>query len=154
MATEEIIKIADEVVRLINEAAIPGVGGDPAVSAERDYLPDAELPDLAETQVIVVPGTIGTSILTRDAHRFDYEVHIGVRRKVSTTSTGELDSMVSLTRQLLDVVRSSEVVVAGLPAGRPTSARIDPMFDPETLRESSVFFSIIRATYPATRKVI
>jgi len=154
VATEEIIQIADEVVRLINEAAVPGIGADPAVVASRAYLPDADIPELAETQAVVVPGTIGTELATRDAHRFDYEVHIGVRRKVSTSANTEIDAMIAITRQLLDIVRSGAVAVPGLPAGRPTVARIDPIFDPETLRESGVFFSIIRATYPATRKVI
>lgn len=151
MATEEIIQIADEVVRLINEAAIPGISTDPAVEAERRYLPDAELPDLAETEVVVVPGTIGATLATRDAHRIDYEVHVGVRRRTETDD--EIDSMMELSRRVLDVVRSGRVEVDGLSASRATVVVIDPIYEPEVLRTSRVFFSIIRATYPATRKV-
>jgi len=149
---DETVQLCDEVARLITEAAIAGLGGDPAVEAISDIQPDDELPDLSATKVDVVPGNIDIEPITRDAHKFIYRVDVGIRRRVS--SLAERRGMSGLVRDVCDVVRSSRVVVVSLQSQLPIAVAVNPVFDPELLRETGVYFSVIQAQYLSTRRMI
>ena len=75
-----VIDIADAVVAELNAA--PAGTFDPVFTAVRRVLPEFDLAELAELKVTVVPKAVEITGATRSVGQFDFQVDIGVQKKL------------------------------------------------------------------------
>lgn len=138
-----IVDIADAVAAELNAA--PAGTFDPAFTAMRRVLPEFELSDLAELKVTVVPKAIEISASSRSGGQSDFQIDIGVQKKLGK----DLDTEVATLCELVDTIASylRRRTISGAPTVAWVRTRNDPIYAPEHLAEQRVFTSVLSLTY-------
>ena len=139
-----IVDVADAVAAGLNAGSFSV-----QFTAVRKYLPAAELADLAEVQVTVVPKSADISTATRDSSYFDCTIDVGVQKKLEADEPAELDSLVNLTEQIIDCLRTKRL--EAMPEAAWLSIAHEPVFAPEHLDQERVFTSVVSVTYRVRR---
>jgi hypothetical protein len=145
--TAPIIDIADAVVAALNAAANPDPPvGEPAFSqpftAVRKVLPAYELADLAGVHVTVVPKGVDVTGASRSACQHDFQVDVGVQRKLGTDLEGETAAMLVLVDGIATFLRRRAMAAAAW-----VRSANEPVYSPDHLAEKRLFTSVLTVTY-------
>ena len=138
-----IIDIADAVTAELNAA--PAGTFDPAFTAVRRVLPEFELSELAELRVTVVPKAVEISGSTRAVGQFDFQIDIGVQKKLGKDLDAEVATLCGLMDALAGYLRRRPLAAALHAAWVRTQN--DPVYAPEHLAEQRTFTSVLTVTY-------
>lgn len=140
----KIIQIADAVVADLNAATFV-----PHFTATRDYVPAAELPDLATLRVTVVPKGLAAEPASRTTAATTYQVDIGVQKKLPTDAAAvkvEADALMLLVQKIVEFLNRSRPTAAG---ASWVGTENDPIFSPEHFEELRQFTGVITVSYHA-----
>lgn len=113
----------------------------------RRVLPLFELTDLSDLQVTVVPKAVGIMALSRSESQFDFEVDIGVQKKLGSDLDTEVASLLDLVEEIVDYMRQRSLTAAAYVKWVQTAN--DPVYAPGHLLEKRTFTSIVTLTYRA-----
>lgn len=138
-----IVELADAVVAHLN-----GGSFQTPVSAQRQYLPQFALPEMAELHVTVVPKGLAIGSLDRSRDTYDYELDVAVQQKTDG-STEQLDELLALVEQIADRFRTPQL--ATYPAARCTAVKNVPIYAQEHLHELHQFTSVLTLTFRVLR---
>ena len=138
-----IIDIADAVVAELNAA--PAGTFDPAFTAARRVLPEFALPELAELKVTAVPKAVEAGGSTRSAGQFDFQIDIGVQKKLGRDLDAEVAALCGLVDAIAGYLRRRPLAAA--PHAVWVRTRNDPVYAPEHLAENRTFTSVLTVTY-------
>ena len=138
-----IIDIADAVVTELNAA--PAGTFDPAFTAARRVLPEFDLAELAELRVTVVPKAVEISGSTRSVGQFDFQVDIGVQKKLGKDLDTETAGLCGLVDGIAGYLRRRSLAAA--PHAVWVRTQNDPVYAPEHLAEQRAFTSVLTVTY-------
>jgi len=138
----KIVKIADEVAADLN-----GHGFGEAFTAVRSYHPTADLKDLRELRVTVVPKSEGLVLAGRDSDLVTYDVDIGVQKKLSAGTPGgsdaaEIDALLELVEEICQFLNRR-----GADGAVWVGTANDPIYMPEHLEQLRQFTSVITVSY-------
>lgn len=136
-----LIDIADAVVAELNGASF----AEP-FTAERRALPGRELKDLATLRVTVVPKAVEINGASRSASAHDYQVDIGVQKKLGSDLEAETAEMLDLVESIADHLRRRN-----LPMAVWVRTVNEPVYAPEHLAEQRTFTSVLTVTYRVLR---
>lgn len=139
-----VVRIADAVVADLNA----GTFAEP-FTAERLFSPVFELPDMQALHVSVVPRSITTQPCTRAAGFFDYNIDIGVQKKLNSDDPTEVEGQLALVEQIGDYLRNRKL--AAMPETTWIKAENAPVYLPEHLEQLRQFTSVMTVTYRVMR---
>ena len=133
MADSKTIGLCDEVAEYIRKHD----WGRP-LTVDRVYTPEYEVDEARETvQVFVFPAPVSLNITNRAAGGADrYQVSVAVMSRVKRRS--DKDEAVALAEDIADQMRRQQTETV---PGIVTSIEWQPNFDPEMMRQRSVFVS-------------
>jgi len=131
--------IADAVAAELNSGLASGW------TATVKPIPAATLADLSAMTVTVVPRTIEPQALSRTARAGTITVDIGVQQKLTGNLPADCAEAVALEQAILEFLWDRRL--AAVPGARFLSAKIDPVFDQEHLRQLLVFTGVVTVTY-------
>jgi hypothetical protein len=135
--------VADAVAAELNGGSGSGLEGD--FTAVVKPVPAASLADLAVMTVSVVPKSVELQALTRGSRVADVTIDIGVQKKVSGDLPADCAEPLALVQSILEFLWKRPL--ATMPAAHFVSARNDPVFDPDHLRQLQVFTGVVSVTY-------
>ena len=138
-----VIDIADAVAAELNAA--PAGTVDPAFTAVRRVLPEFELSDLAELKVTVVPKAVEISGSTRSVGQFDFQIDIGVQKKLGKDLDTETAGLCGLVDGIAAYLRRRPL--AATPHAVWVRSRNDPVYAPEHLADQRAFTGVLTVTY-------
>ena len=139
------IDIADAVAVELNTAE-PGTFSED-FTAQRRVLPKFELADLKDLKVSVVPKGIEIERASRDAHRCDISVDIGVQQKVGKDVDAEVERLCGLVEQVADYLASRGLSTSGMSGVAFVALANEPIYSTEHLADDLVFTSVLTVTY-------
>jgi hypothetical protein len=146
-------------------AALTGAPGgtfvEPVTVAVRKYLPAAELEDLANLTVTVVPmGPEERSIASRGKTWRDFTVQVGVQRRLTQAcapddpaGNPELDELALLTEQIAGYFEPDYGASPPRDGSLGTTAAVwvktacDPLYDVDHLLSKRVFTGVVHLTF-------
>lgn len=134
--------IADAVVAKLNVATFSQ-----SFTAVRAYRPERTLEDMEELQVIVIPSVIDIAKENRSQDQHEYQIEIGVFKKIDSDDPDEVDRWVDFAEQLTDELRGSRLTN---PSASYISIENNPIAAEEYLRKH-VFASLITVVYRVVR---
>lgn len=140
------ILVADALAASLTAASYTGAYT--AITATRAYVPEYEGADMDTLKVSVIPGNVEITQVTHGADLFEFEVHVMLAKRFSSTS--ELDALVDLRSQIADRIRSNALPAANpaMPAGAQWYGIANNVtFDRDTLMNQSIFLADIAVTY-------
>ncbi len=138
----KIVKIADEIAADLN-----GRSFGQAFMAVRSYHPTADLKELQELRLTVVPKSEGLVLAGRNSDLVTYDVDIGVQKKLSAGTPGgsdadEIDALLELVQEICEFL-NRRTVVGAVWVGTAN----DPIYIPEHLEQLRQFTSVITVSY-------
>ncbi len=139
-----ITEIADAVVAELNAATFSQ-----AVTAERHYLPQFELPEMKTLHVTVVPKGIALGSSDRARGQGDYSVDVAVQKKFETGDNAELDPLTALVEEIADHFRGRRLASYPNAAWLKTEQAV--LYAPEHIDELRQFTSVLTLTYRVVR---
>ena len=147
--TAVVVEIADAVVAALNGAHLSQ-----AVSAERYYLPEFDLPEMDQLHVSVVPAELDEEIADRTRDRAEYKIHVAVQKRVtkqdpSGLDTAAIDGLMRLVEEIDDLFRHKPLL--GYPEAHWTKTENKPIYDPKHLKEHGQFTSLLVFTFRVAR---
>jgi hypothetical protein len=134
------VAIAEAVVAALNGHSF----SQPFIS-ERSFLPKFDLKELKTLKVVVVPRGRVLSVADRSRAQQDYAIDIGVLLKLSGTTPGQVDPMISLVEEIADFFRAKRL--SDYPAAAWLKTEHNPLYDLEHLDQLRQFTSVMSVTY-------
>lgn len=123
-------------------------------TAERQYKPEYDLAQLKTLKVTVVPKKIEIASLGRNVNQHDVSVDVAIQKKVTSTSTQELDPLMALVEQIADCLRLRRLTL-GKDGGEGSAIWVKtenvPIYSPEHLEQKQVFTSVVTITFRVAR---
>jgi hypothetical protein len=114
-------------------------------TAERQYLPLFELPEMKQLHVTVVPRGIVISALDRGRCQHDVQIDVAVQKKFGSDAPVEIDPLMSLVQEIADFFKLRRLV------SMPTAAWIKtenaPIYALEHMQELRQFTSVLTLTF-------
>lgn len=141
--TPAICGIADAVVTALNGGTF-----ETSFTATRVYLPQKDLKDLTALAVEVVPIVDAGAVSTRNQTEHQYQVNIGIRKKVANTNNATLDPLVYLCEQIASFFLTHAI------SGRNEKwigCKSENTYDPNALDSHSVFQAVLQLTFRGFR---
>ena len=138
-----IIDIADAVAAELNAA--PAGTFTPAFTAVRRVLPMFELAELAQLRVTVVPRGVEIGGAMRLGNQFDFQIDIGVQRKLGTDLDTEVATLCGLVEAIAAYLRRRPLT--GMPHAAWVRTQNDPVYAPDHLAQQRAFTSVLTITY-------
>ncbi len=138
--------IAYAVVSELNDPGAPGFSQ--PFTAQRYYHPVFDLAEMKDLHVTVVPRGVEMSTAGRALVQSDVQIDIGVQKKLSADSTGdiaEIDALMGLVQEIIGFLRCCRL--SSLPAAAWVRTENSPIFAPEHLEQLRQFTSVITLTY-------
>ena len=114
-------------------------------TAERQYLPVFELPDMKVLHVTVAPRGIAISALDRGRCQHDVQIDIAVQKKITTDTPAEIDPLMALVQEIADFFKLRQLV--SLPAAVWIKTENAPIYALEHLQELRQFTSVLTLTF-------
>lgn len=134
-----IIKLADEIVRVLNDATFS-----PVVVAMREWRPVFTLEEFKGLKVSVVPKAQEMSMENRTSARHNIEIDIGVQKKVGRPALiADVDVLMDLVDAIVDKIRTTGTFLDGVWIGSENV----PIFDSDHLGQEGLFTSVITSTF-------
>jgi len=115
-------------------------------TAERQYLPRFELPQLADLKVTVVPRGLTIQAMDRARDGFDFEIDVGIQQR---RNLDMLDELMDLTEEIADFFRKGPL--ASYPEARCSEVKNDPVYAADHLEEFGQFTSVVTLTFQVGR---
>ena len=116
-------------------------------TAERDYLAFKKLEDIKDLFVFVTPNAETISPVSRQADQNDIIIDVCISQ--ADVSKAEVDALMDLIDEIhghfMRIVLDSKYHCSGI--------AIDPVFDPDAMREEDRFISVMRMTFAYRRAV-
>jgi len=137
----------------IAEAVLVGLNGhtfSQPLTAERQYRPQFELPDMKTLRVSVVPRALKTSGGTRGQAGNECAVDVAVQKKLDTEENAEIDPLIGLVEEIADFVRTTRRF-ATFPDAVWVRTENDPLYSLEHLEELRQFTSVLTFTFQLLR---
>jgi hypothetical protein len=117
-------------------------------TAARFYLPKFDLKDTAALVVAVAPRSYATEMLSRERDEETLGVDIGILKRQTSESAGEIDPLVHLVQEFKDRFRGKTFTS---PAAVCTEIIIDPLYDPDFLDQKRQFVSVLQLSWTLIR---
>lgn len=141
-----VVDLADKFVEVVNDATLSEPLG-----AERDYLPKFDLTQLGTLKTTVVPRQDETlDRFNRKTWEHELVIDIALQKKWATLAKSEMDTLVALAEELCEWCKANAVQLPTRPE-KLIRATVQTLWNPDLLRESKVFTSIVRLTYADNR---
>lgn len=134
-----VVEIADAVVTELNGGTFSQ-----EFTAQRLFLPESTLEELADLKVIVVPKTITTETYSRGVYMRVVQIDIGIQKKIGKPET-DLLALLDFV-QALDTHMRSRVLTQKTDASYVGSEN-NPIYDQNHLVTDRVFTSLLTLTY-------
>ena len=140
----QIVDIADALVNVLNEE-------DWSINftAERLMLPSFELKDLKNLKVSVVPRGVTITQITRDKAAHDYQVDVGIQKKLQKADVPEFDPLLQLAEDVAEFFRKKRLT--GMLSAMWLKSEIAPLYSPEHLEQYRQFTSVVIFTFRVIR---
>ncbi len=135
-----IIDLADSLVESLNAVVF-----DPPFIATRTYRVTLDLTQMTDLQVNVVPKAIDISALSRATNQRDIQIDVGVQKKLTGVSQGDMDPLMDLVEAIEKHVRDTLIFDPG--NARWIATQNIPVFSQEHLAESRMFTSVLTFTF-------
>jgi len=135
-----IIDIADAVAAALNAPGEPGFSQE--FTAERKALPAFDLADLAGLHVTVVPKGVEAAAASRGHSQHDYQIDVGVQKKLGTDLEAETAAMLALVDEIAAFLARRAMVGAAW-----VRSANEPVYSPEHLSDKRLFTSVLTVTY-------
>ena len=149
MSSSRTLDLVDEIVTLINAGAWTT-----AVIAERKYIPGFQVSELESgVKVAVVPKARSIERDSRSTNQTEYQIDIGVFRHGAGNEAARdaiVDSMVELVEELEAYFMNREIVLVADKL-MVEAADTAPVYDPDMLKDSGVFGSVLTLTIMEVR---
>ena len=117
-------------------------------TAQRQYLPIYDLKSMSDLRVTVVPKGVTSSSLDRSRDNFDYQVDVGIQKKVPN-QIATIDALMLLVEQIGDYFRSNPL--SSYPGARFMNVENSLLYAPDHLQEMLQFTSVLTLTYRLVR---
>ena len=140
----EIIDIADSLVAALNDEDWLL-----EFTAERSLQPSFELKDLKNLKVTVVPRGVTITQVTREKASHDYQVDVGIQKKLQKCDGPEMDPLIDLAQVITDFFRKKRLT--GNLSAMWLKSEISPLYSPEHLEQYRQFTSIVIFTFRVVR---
>jgi hypothetical protein len=144
-----IVDIMEAVVAEMNAAAAAG-GFSELFEAVRGYAVQRTLTEFETLRVTVTPRPIEIEVDARDSHQHDYNVDIGVQKRVAPVSNETVDPLMTLMEEIADFWRGQ--VLDDPEAACIALEQAAPLFLPH-LKEMQLFTSVLTLTFRTRRPV-
>ena len=135
-----IIDIADAVA-----AELAGGEFSESFTPERRVLPDYELADLKDLRVTVVPRGVEISGASRALCQHDFQIDVGVQKKVGTDLDAEVAELLGLVEEIAEFLKRRPL--AAVPQVCWVKTANEPVYAPDHLAEKRLFTSVLTVTY-------
>jgi len=112
-------------------------------AAVRSYQPTYELADMGTLHVTVVPKAIAETPGTRHSSHFNYDIDIGVQKKIAATT--DIDGLITLVREIAAFLARHRLVAQ--PEALWVGTINEPIFAPDHLEQMRQFTSVLTVTY-------
>lgn len=143
----ELIDVAEELVTELNGS---GLSAGPVVfTAERIYLPDFELRDLQDLQVVVVMKEQNPEPATRNKLDYEYAYDIGVLKHLLDKDNATIDPLMDLVSDIMDFFFNKKLT--GVPNVQWVRLDNKPMYWPDHMQRLSQFTSVVNLFYRSIR---
>lgn len=114
-------------------------------TAERQYLPVFELPEMKVLHVTVAPRGIVISALDRGRCQYDVQIDVAIQKKFSSDAPDEIDPLMALVQEIADFFKLRRLEAF------PTAAWIKtenaPIYALEHMQELRQFTSVVTLTF-------
>lgn len=140
-------KLAEAVKDELN-AAPAGTFSEP-VTAARRYVAKLELDQLDVLDVTVLAQSVAIRPASRGADAEDWEISIGVRKRLADETPVEVDPLVDLVEEIGDYLRRREL--SGMTSAHWSGLENTPLFVPEHLDRLNQFTSLLTVSYRVFR---
>ena len=138
-----VVAIADAITAELNGNAFSQ-----PFTAQRQYLPIYDLKSMSDLRVTVVPKGVTSSSLDRSRDNFDYQVDVGIQKKVPN-QIATIDALMLLVEQIGDYFRSNPL--SSYPGARFMNVENSLLYAPDHLQEMLQFTSVLTLTYRLVR---
>ena len=139
-----IADIADAVAAALNAA--PAGTFAQAFTAQRAYLPQFDLKDMADLHVTVVPKGADIQAAGRNVGQYDYSIDVGIQKKFSGDS--EADALMTLAEQVADYFRGKRLASHSAAWARSEHSHL---YAQDHMRELGQFTSVVTLTFRVLR---
>ena len=116
--------------------------------AQRKYVPVFELSEMDSLHVTVVPKATDAELADRARLQQDYQIDIGIQKRIDPDKTDEVDPLMTLVEKIADHF-------AALRLENPRAACIHvenrPVFDPEHMQQMRQLTSVLTLTFRTVR---
>ena len=116
-----------------------------AFTAERDYLPRFDLAEMKELRVTVVPKRVVSQAADRSRTQFDYDIDVGIQKKLQSLDNSEIDELVALAEEIADQFRQQRL--SAFPSAICLKAEVEPVFAQEHLDQLRQFTSVVTLSF-------
>ncbi|MFB3894445.1 MAG: hypothetical protein ACE15C_20785 [Phycisphaerae bacterium] len=123
--------------------------GTPLAAVRSTKPPEFELADMKDLRVTVVPRGWDSQTATRAAAQCDYQIDIGVQKKVASGDNPELDALVGLVERIADHFRTHRLTA--MPSAVWVRNENVPLYAPEHMKELRQFTSVLTLTFRVLR---
>lgn len=145
MSQPVISQIAQAVMDALN-AGVAEEAFDADFTAVRAYLPQYELPEMADLKVTVVPKQVVLTGGSRSAAQQDVAIDVAVQQRVDPQDLDAVDALMELVESIAGYLRTRRLTLNGLHASW-LSAEHEPIYAPEHMEQMNQFTSILTVTY-------
>jgi hypothetical protein len=111
--------------------------------------PEFELPDMKTLRVTVVPRGWEGRTASRAAAQCDYQIDIGVQKKLTAADNAEIDALLGLVERIADHFRTQRL--AALPGAVWVGCENAPLYSPEHMKELRQFTGVLTLTHRVLR---
>ncbi|MGC1272624.1 MAG: hypothetical protein WBC44_02865 [Planctomycetaceae bacterium] len=114
-------------------------------TAQRAYLPRAELAALRSLCVTVVPSHVTIATVARGQTQQDVAVDVAVQRKLTSEENGTLDSLLALAEEIAAHFTGKRL--DSFPAAAWVKTEFKPIYAPEHIEQLRTFTSVLTLTF-------
>lgn len=138
-----ILEVADALVSYLNAGSYTAPYA--TITAVRHEQPEYTLEQLSTLRVTVIPPAMAFAIVTRGQYQEDLHIGIGVQKLTDGTQSAR-DALMLLVEEIAyRVLAIDDDILSG--AAQPVEVLVEPLYDPEILRQTGVFNSVLSLVF-------
>ena len=139
-----VIDIADAVVTELASGAFSQ-----EITPQRRVLPQHELADLKNLQVIVVPHGVEITGSSRTLSQHDVRIDVGIQKKIGKNTDADVTLLLGLCDEIADFLKRRPLAAAPWAVWVRTAN--EPIYAADHLAEQRVFTGVLTLTYRTLR---
>jgi hypothetical protein len=129
--------------------AAPAGTFEPTFTAQRAYLPQYELKDMADLHVTIVPKGVVVQSASRAVSQYDYRIDVAVQKKLAVADPAEIDPLMALVEQIADFFRQRRL--AAFPSAAWVRTEHTHLYAQEHMSDLRQFTSVLTLTFRVMR---